>query len=105
MTVLPFVVILLSRRFLRPLGTLILKSTCAAGTNFHTAPFVIDEFRVVGSRCGPFPAALDLLGEIDDPINITKYISGRYSIEQAEAAFNAARSRSSLKVLIEMPME
>ena len=41
----------------RPLGTLVLKSTCAAGTDFNTAPFVVDELKIIGSRCGPFPVS------------------------------------------------
>jgi threonine dehydrogenase-like Zn-dependent dehydrogenase len=45
----------------RPMGTLVLKSTCADGEAFNAAPFVINELRVVGSRCGPFPKALELL--------------------------------------------
>jgi threonine dehydrogenase-like Zn-dependent dehydrogenase len=32
----------------RPMGTLVLKSTCAAGEQFNAAPFVIDELKVVG---------------------------------------------------------
>lgn len=32
----------------RPMGTLVLKSTCAAGEKFNAAPFVIDELKVVG---------------------------------------------------------
>ena len=51
----------LARALCRPLGTLILKSTCAAGTDFNTAPFVVDELKIIGSRCGPFPPALELL--------------------------------------------
>jgi threonine dehydrogenase-like Zn-dependent dehydrogenase len=51
----------------RPMGTLVLKSTCAEGEKFNAAPFVIDELRVVGSRCGPFPEAIQLLerGDLD----------------------------------------
>ena len=51
----------LARQLCRPLGTLVLKSTCAAGADFNTAPFVVDELRVVGSRCGPMKPALELL--------------------------------------------
>eukprot|EP00965_Chrysotila_dentata_P255398 6212208-Pleurochrysis_carterae.AAC.1 len=51
----------LSRQLCRPMGTLVLKSTCAAGADFNTAPFVIDELCVIGSRCGPFEPALKLL--------------------------------------------
>ena len=46
----------------RPMGTLVLKSTCASGAHaFNAAPFVIDELTVVGSRCGPIDRALELL--------------------------------------------
>lgn len=45
----------------QPMGTLVLKSTCATGTSFNTAPFVIDELNVIGSRCGPIDRALDFL--------------------------------------------
>jgi hypothetical protein len=49
------------------MGTLVLKSTCAAGFHFNTAPFVINELKVVGSRCGPFADALAILrGDRDD---------------------------------------
>ena len=43
----------------KPLGTIVLKSTCASGVEFNAAPFVIDELRIVGSRCGPFGPALE----------------------------------------------
>jgi threonine dehydrogenase-like Zn-dependent dehydrogenase len=33
----------------RPMGTLVLKSTCAAGASFNTAPFVIDELKIAGA--------------------------------------------------------
>jgi threonine dehydrogenase-like Zn-dependent dehydrogenase len=38
----------LAARLCRPMGTLVLKSTCASGETFHAAPFVIDELKVVG---------------------------------------------------------
>lgn len=54
-----------------------LKSTCATGGSFNPAPLVINEQRVVGSRCGPFEAALELLASTaEDAIDVEKYISG-----------------------------
>jgi threonine dehydrogenase-like Zn-dependent dehydrogenase len=39
----------LAARLCRPMGTLVLKSTCASGEIFQAAPFVIiDELKVVG---------------------------------------------------------
>ena len=43
----------------RPLGTVVLKTTVAGTYTADLAPIVIDEVRVIGSRCGPFPKAID----------------------------------------------
>ena len=46
-------------RLVRPLGTLLLKSTYADTLDsFDLSQLVVDEITIVGSRCGPFPAAL-----------------------------------------------
>lgn len=57
-------------------STVVLKSTCAAGAGFNPAPIVINEQRVVGSRCGPFEVALELLASSDDAVDVEQYISG-----------------------------
>jgi hypothetical protein len=44
-------------------GTIVLKSTVAAGKPLNCAPLVIDEIQVVGSRCGPFREAIRALPE------------------------------------------
>ena len=54
---------------------MVLKSTCAAGAGFNAAPVVINEQRVIGSRCGPFDAALRLLAS-PGGIDVERYISG-----------------------------
>jgi threonine dehydrogenase-like Zn-dependent dehydrogenase len=46
---------------LRPRGTLVLKSTFHGATEFNAAPVVVDEISIVGSRCGRFAPALELL--------------------------------------------
>ena len=60
---------------LKPNRTVVLKSTCAAGAGFNAAPVVINEQRVVGSRCGPFDTALRLLAS-PGGIDVERYISG-----------------------------
>lgn len=53
----------LARAVVRPVGTLALKSTFA-GTlpaDFDASVRVVDEITLVGSRCGPFAPALELL--------------------------------------------
>src|SRR6202166_4417655 len=50
-----------------PRGTLVLKSTFHGAANVETWPIVVKDLTVIGSRCGPFPAALTLLrsGRVD----------------------------------------
>ena len=45
----------------RPLGTIVLKSTTHGETAAALWPVVVHEVTVVGSRCGPFARAIDLL--------------------------------------------
>eukprot|EP00903_Cladosiphon_okamuranus_P013371 g12461.t2 len=81
----------------RPLGTVVLKSTCAAGAGFNPAPVVINEQRIVGSRCGPFDAALRLLAEPSGGIDVERYVSGVFPLEEAAAALECARQKGALK--------
>jgi threonine dehydrogenase-like Zn-dependent dehydrogenase len=88
----------LALRLVRPRGTLVLKSTVAARSNLHLAPIVIDEIRVQGSRCGPFPPALRALAQ--HQIDIRPLISGRYSLDNVLIAFDYATQPGVLKVLV-----
>ena len=89
----------LARRSLRPRGTLVLKSTYRGEVTLDLAPFVVDEITVVGSRCGPFAPALELLaaGRID-PVPL---IEARYPLASALEAFEAAARPGAMKVLLE----
>ncbi len=82
-------------RLVRPMGTVVLKSTTAEGAQLDSS-LVVKEVRVVGSRCGPFEPALELLrrglARVDD------LISAIYPLERVEEAFEAARR--SMKVLL-----
>lgn len=84
----------------KPRGVLVLKSTVATGKELNLAPIVIDEITVLGSRCGQFPPALRLLqsGKID----FSPLISGVYSIDQAQDAFEKNKEKDTLKVLLKM---
>ena len=53
----------LALSLLKPRGTLVLKSTFNNQTSFNTAPLVVDEITVIGSRCGRFETAIELLEE------------------------------------------
>jgi len=83
----------------RPRGTVVLKSTTATKTNVELSRIVVNEIRVVGSRCGPFPPAMRALetGSID----VGSLISHRSSLNDAEDALRRAAEPGQLKVLIE----
>ena len=87
-----------ARRLIRPRGTLILKSTYHGLVPTDLSGLVVDEIRVVGSRCGPFPAALRLLAR--QLVDVTPLIAAEYSLDQALAAFEHAGRRGTLKVLV-----
>lgn len=84
----------------KPRGVLVLKSTVATGKELNLAPVVIDEITVLGSRCGQFPPALRLLK--NNRIDFKPFISGIYSIDDAIDAFEANKSKETLKILIKM---
>jgi 2-desacetyl-2-hydroxyethyl bacteriochlorophyllide A dehydrogenase len=82
----------------RPHGTIVLKSTYAGGLNFNPAPLVVDEITVIGSRCGPFPAALRLLASGAVPVD--DLVTATVPFADAPAAFELARRPDALKVLL-----
>lgn len=82
----------------RPRGTVILKSTVHGAVSFNTAPVVVNEVTLVGSRCGRFPPALDLLAA--GRINVAEMISDSFPLSEAPAAFRRATQEGVLKVLL-----
>ena len=90
----------IARRALRPRGTLVLKSTYAGQLTFDASSLVVDEITLIGSRCGPFPAALQVLasGQVD----VEPLIHARYPLTEGLAAFERASTRGVLKVLLAM---
>jgi alcohol dehydrogenase len=88
----------LARRLLRPRGTLILKSTYHGAVNLDLSMVVVDEIRLVGSRCGPFSAALRLLEQ--GLVDVKSLISETHPFSKAEEAFARAAAPGVLKVLL-----
>jgi threonine dehydrogenase-like Zn-dependent dehydrogenase len=83
----------------RPRGTLVLKSTVFERPSVDLSPIVVDEIRVVGSRCGPFPPALRALetGSVD----VGSLISHRVALDDAVEGMRKASQPGALKILIE----
>jgi len=88
----------LALRLVRPRGTVVMKSTYAGVTELNASAVVVDEITLVGSRCGPFAPALDLLatGQVD-PLPL---VTARYPLEQGVEAFARAARPGVGKVLL-----
>ncbi len=84
---------------LEPQGTLVLKSTFHGATPIEAARVVVDETRVVGSRCGRFAPALDLLAR--GAIDPTSLVSEVLPLDRALDAMKLATRDGVLKVLLE----
>ncbi|MBA4390492.1 MAG: alcohol dehydrogenase [Syntrophus sp. (in: bacteria)] len=83
----------------KPGGTIVLKSTVASSSEMNLAPLVIHEITLVGSRCGPFDAAIRALEK--RRIDVRPIISGIYKFKDAREAFDRAQAKESLKIIID----
>jgi threonine dehydrogenase-like Zn-dependent dehydrogenase len=85
-------------RMTRPRGTVFMKSTVHGSVSVDTAPIVVNEITLVGSRCGRFEPAILLLrsGEI----NVAAMISEELPLSKAPRAFAHAGRSGVLKVLL-----
>lgn len=87
-------------RMVRPRGTVILKSTTHSAVPVDTAPAVVNEITLVGSRCGRFEPALALLGR--GTLRPEQMISNSFSLAEAPRAFERADESGVLKVLLNL---
>jgi alcohol dehydrogenase len=90
----------LALQMVRPRGTVVLKSTAAAGKPLNLAACVIDEIQIIGSRCGPFREAIKALAE--KRIDVASLIHRRMRIEQGVEAMELAGRPGVLKVILSM---
>lgn len=88
----------LARMAVRPRGTIVLKSTYRGEQKTDFSSLVVDEITIVGSRCGPFLPALELLdNKAIDPVDL---IEARYGLSDGLEAVNHAARAGALKVLL-----
>ncbi len=93
----------LALRALRPRGTLVLKSTYTGNLSLDASSIVVDEITIIGSRCGSFPAALQLLEQ--RRVDVNYLIEACYPLTEAIAAFAQAQAKGTLKILLEINPE
>jgi threonine dehydrogenase-like Zn-dependent dehydrogenase len=83
---------------LKPRGKLVLKSTFAGEPRWQAARVVVDEITVVGSRCGRFAPALELLRE--RKIAVERMITAEFRLADGIRAMSEAARRGVLKILL-----
>lgn len=89
----------LARRFVRPGGAIVLKSTFANSLpQFDLSGLVVDEITLIGSRCGPFPPAIRLL--TGGQVHVQPLIQATYPLPDGVAALAHAARKGVIKVVI-----
>jgi threonine dehydrogenase-like Zn-dependent dehydrogenase len=83
---------------LRPKGKLVLKSTFQGSTEIEAARIVVDEISIIGSRCGRFQPALELLER--QAVDVESLISEEYALANGLPAMDRAKAAGVLKVLL-----
>jgi 2-desacetyl-2-hydroxyethyl bacteriochlorophyllide A dehydrogenase len=82
----------------RPCGAVVLKSTFAGNAQINLSPLVVNEVQLIGSRCGEFAPALQLLAQ--GLVNPSLLIAEVYSLAEGVKAMQQAANRGMMKVLL-----
>jgi threonine dehydrogenase-like Zn-dependent dehydrogenase len=78
----------------------VLKSTHAQDSTLNLAPAVVHEVTILGSRCGPFPEAIQALAR--KQIEVSPMISRTFRLERGLEAMAAAADPDNIKVLLKI---
>lgn len=92
----------IARQSLRPRGILVLKSTYAGDLTIDASSLVVDEITLIGSRCGAFAPALELLA--NKQVDVEPLICDRFPLNDGLNAFKRAQTKGSLKVLLDIAL-
>jgi len=84
----------------KPKGKIILKSTFASKSYLNLSPVVINEFSIIGSRCGPFKKAIDALKNHE--VKISPLIYKIFPLNEGLKAFKVSCEKKTLKVLLKV---
>ena len=82
----------------RPEGTIVLKTTAAQPTTLDLSSPVVNEVRIIGSRCGPFRPALEALALGN--VEVRPMVSETYELRDAAHALARAKADGVMKVLL-----
>lgn len=82
----------------RPEGTIVLKTTLSHPVALDMSLPVINEIRVVGSRCGPFRPALEALSM--GTVEVRPMVTETYPLDEALNALQRAAGSDVMKILL-----
>jgi threonine dehydrogenase-like Zn-dependent dehydrogenase len=88
----------LALSIVNPRGTIVLKSTHRRLTELQLSTVVVNEITIVGSRCGRFHPAIDLLAS--GSVDVAALVTARFSLDEGLSAFEKAAESSSMKILL-----
>ncbi len=88
----------LAQELLHPRGILVLKSTFHGKTEIDAAPLVVNEISVVGSRCGRFAPALELLKS--GVVDVESLVDDQFPLSSGLQAMERAAQPGVLKILL-----
>lgn len=83
---------------LKPRGKLVLKSTFHGESKWQAWRVVIDEITIVGSRCGRFEPALELLK--NKAIDVESLVSEEFALKDGIKAMKTAAQKNVMKVIL-----
>ena len=81
-----------------PRGKLVLKSTFQGKTNLEMWRVVVNEITIVGSRCGRFAPALELLK--NRSVDVESLVSAELSLSDGVKAMRRAEEKGVMKVIL-----
>ncbi len=84
----------------KPRGKIVLKSTFKGKPTWEAWRVVVDEITIVGSRCGIFTPALELLR--DKVFDVRRLISDEFPLSDGIKAIEEASKRDSMKIMLTM---
>jgi len=82
----------------KPTGAIVAKSTFHDLAKVDYSSLVVNEIRLIGSRCGSFAKALEFLEK--EPIRVEEMVDAEFSLKDARRAFDRAKDPETIKVLL-----
>ena len=85
-------------QLVRPRGAVAVKTTTAQAARLDLSRIVVDEIRLIGSRCGDTAQALDVLSQ--GGIDVSRIVEAEYPLSEFPAAWKRAGKPGAAKVML-----